>query len=124
MTYYKPMFHFKGSQIWDIIKAYNSKLLQACIDDFVNLRNQACDELNPRYPEWNKNAPKGVSHEEYCKYICGKQTEILNKLYEEKWSKELHVVRVGSDEDCDMYAELLVDPNARIYVSLKPVEEP
>lgn len=80
-------------------------------NEYVRLRNIACDELNPHYEEWNKEFDldnysipeddelKEWGGTEYCNFIRSKQEVILQEV-NKKHAKG--IVELCSDEICDI----------------------
>ena len=78
-------------------------------NSFLKLRSIAVERLNPLYEGWNKayTGPMASVGDkladfggtEYCKYIQGKQTEILNEV-NRKYSNG--IVKLFSDETGDI----------------------
>ena len=78
-------------------------------NEYVRLRNIACNELNPHYEEWNaefgdRDIPeddelKDWGGTEYCNFIRHKQEAILQEV-NKKHAKG--IVELCSDEICDI----------------------
>lgn len=78
-------------------------------NEYVRLRNIACDALNPHYEEWNAefgdhdipedDELRDWGGTEYCNFIRSKQEVILQEV-NKKYSKG--IVELCSDEICDI----------------------
>ena len=105
-------------------------LEEAMIHEFVRLRNAACEELNPRYEEWNSefgdckcdaNDPLAdFGGTDYCTFIHNKQKRILDKINQNNMSQ---LVELDNDEIGDIFARCKLDRNITVHLRLEKYEE-
>lgn len=53
--------------------------------NFMRLYNLACDLLNDKYEDWNREYGDKDDPDDYNKYICLKQNQVLSRLNDRKF---------------------------------------
>lgn len=99
------------------------------IDDFMQLRNDACDALNGNYERWNAEfGEPNVSEDDplkdfggtkYCHFIQQKQRSVLQHLNQKH---KIRSIILDSDEIGDIYGICRYDEDLQIHMELKPIK--
>ena len=94
--------------------------------NFVDVRNKACDALNDKYDEWNKEfdemcpgiiEDRSNPNSEYMKYICKKQNEVLSTIHDEHGLYKLH-----SDENAVIIGDL-IGTDSSVFITVTPAND-
>ena len=88
---------------------------------FVDVRNKACDALNDKYDEWNKEfdemypdivEDRSNPNSEYMKYICKKQNEVLSTIHD-------GIYKLHSDENAVIIGDL-IGTDSSVFTTVSP----
>ena len=120
---FNVQFNWSGKDI-EQIASINALCKDAANEHFVKVRNKACDALNDKYDEWNKEFDEKYPdivedrydpNSKYMKYICKKQNEVLSSIHD-------NLFYLHSDENGDIIGDLL-GTDSSVFVTLTPAND-
>ena len=94
--------------------------------NFVDVRNKACDALNDKYDEWNKEFDEmypdiiedgSNPNSEYMKYICKKQNEVLSTIHD-----EYGIYKLRSGENAEIIGDL-IGTDSSVFITVTPAND-
>ena len=115
--------------IWSGKDIEQSALILAICKDavnehFVKVRNKACDALNSKIDEWNKEfdemypdivEDRWDPNSKYMKYICKKQNEVLSSIHDE-------IFKLRADENAVIIGDL-IGTNSSVFTTVSPAND-
>ena len=114
---FNTVFHYSKKITNDRIKSLATK-------EYVELRNEVVNLLNPMYEKWNAEFGDDMSDiSKYNNFIRDKQEEVIRQSGVNDRSV---FVRLVSDEECDIVAVTkdtpLLKGGIKIFFTLAPIE--
>lgn len=111
-------FNWSGKDI-ERITDLNENYKEAVNRHFVELRNKACDALNTKYDEWNKEFdekyPDSDSDSDYMKYFSKKQNEVLSSIHDE-------IFKLRADENAVIIGDL-IGTDSSVFTTVSPAND-
>jgi len=116
-------YNWSGKDI-ERITDLNENYREAINRHFVDVRNKACDALNDKYDEWNKEFDEKYPdivedrydpNSKYMKYICKKQNEVLSTIHD-------GIYKLHSDENGDIIGDL-ISTDSSVFITLTPAND-
>lgn len=111
-------FNWSGKDI-ERITDLNENYKEAVNRHFVELRNKACDALNAKYDEWNKEFdekyPNSDSDSNYMKYFSKKRNEVLSSIHDE-------IFKLRADENAVIIGDL-IGTDSSVFTTVSPAND-
>ena len=91
---------------------------------FSELRNKACDALNAKLDEWNKEFDEKYPdivednydpNSKYMKYICKKQNEVLSSIHDK-------IFKLHADENAEIIGDL-IGTDSSVFITFTPAND-
>lgn len=111
-------FNWSGKDI-ERITDLNENYKEAVNRHFVELRNKACDALNAKYDEWNKEFdekyPNSDSDSNYMKYFSKKRNEVLSSIHDE-------IFKLRADDNAVIIGDL-IGTDSSVFTTVSPAND-
>lgn len=116
-------FNWSGKDI-ERITDLNENYKEAINRHFVEVRNKACDALNAKYDEWNKEFDEKYpdivedrtdSNSEYMKYISKKQNKVLSTIHDK-------IFKLRADDNAVIIGDL-IGTDSSVFITLTPAND-
>ena len=111
-------FNWSGKDI-ERITDLNENYKEAINRHFVELRNKACDALNAKYDEWNKEFdekyPDSDSDSNYMKYFSKKRNEVLSSIHDE-------IFKLRADDNAVIIGDL-IGTDSSVFTTVSPAND-
>lgn len=116
-------FNWSGKDI-ERITDLNENYKEAINRHFVEVRNKACDALNDKYDEWNKEFDEKYpdivedrtdSNSEYMKYISKKQNKVLSTIHDK-------IFKLRADDNAVIIGDL-IGTDSSVFITLTPAND-
>lgn len=111
-------FNWSGKDI-ERITDLNENYKEAINRHFVELRNKACDALNAKYDEWNKEFdekyPNSDSDSDYMKYFSKKRNEVLSSIHDE-------IFKLRADDNAVIIGDL-IGTDSSVFTTVSPAND-
>lgn len=111
-------FNWSGKDI-ERITDLNENYKEAINRHFVELRNKACDALNAKYDEWNKEFdekyPNSDSDSNYMKYFSKKRNEVLSSIHDE-------IFKLRADDNAVIIGDL-IGTDSSVFTTVSPAND-
>ena len=108
-------FNWSGKDI-ERITDLNENYKEAINRHFVEVRNKACDALNAKYDEWNKEFdekyPNSDSDSDYMKYFSKKRNEVLSTIHDE-------IFKLRADDNAVIIGDL-IGTDSSVFTTVSP----
>lgn len=93
--------------------------LEAINRHFLELRNKACDALNAKYDEWNKEFDEKFansdSDSDYMKYFSKKRNEVLSSIHDK-------IFKLRADENAVIIGDL-IGTDSSVFTTVVPAND-
>lgn len=116
-------YNWSGKDI-ERITDLNEHYRDAANRHFVEVRSKACDALNAKIEEWNKEFDEKYPdivedrydpNSKYMKYICKKQNEVLSSIHDK-------IFKLRADENAEIIGDL-IGTDSSVFITLTPAND-